>query len=69
MPLAALFLSDLIDGFYSLIVMLFVYLGFSAGPLFGYWLLQNRTSLFSVPHRGIAEKNQSVACGQSQGKP
>jgi len=45
MPLLALFLSDLINGFYDPVVMAFVYVGFLGGPLIGQWLLSARRTL------------------------
>jgi hypothetical protein len=45
MPLAALFLSDLIGGFYDPVVMGFVYIGFLGGPLIGRLLLSSSRSL------------------------
>ena len=45
-PLAALFVGDVVTGFYDPVVMLFVYLGFATGPIIGRWLLfRKRTVL------------------------
>ena len=44
-PLIALFIGDLVLGFYGLTEMAFVYIGFLAGPLLGRILLARRRSL------------------------
>jgi len=51
LPLVALLLSDIITGLYNPVVMVFVYLGFLSGPLFGWLLLSRRRSL---PRFGLA---------------
>ncbi len=43
-PLCSLLVADLILGFYSPITMIFVYLGFLAGPLIGRWIIAPRRS-------------------------
>ena len=57
MPLLALFLSDLVDGFYDPVVMAFVYIGFLGGPLIGRLLLSSRRSL---PRFGVAVVGAAV---------
>ena len=42
---ALLLISDAVDGFYSPVVMMFVYLGFLGGPLIGHLLLAKRRTL------------------------
>lgn len=44
-PIAALFITDAVLGFYMPLVMCFVYLGYLAGPLIGRVLLKSRRSL------------------------
>lgn len=44
-PLLVLLISDAVDGFYSPVVMMFVYLGFLGGPLIGHLLLAKRRTL------------------------
>ena len=41
-PLVALVVGDLVIGFYSWVVMLFVYAGFVLTPLIGRWLIRDR---------------------------
>lgn len=57
MPLLALLLSDLINGFYDPVVMAFVYIGFLGGPLIGRFLLSSRRSL---PRFGVAVVSAAV---------
>jgi hypothetical protein len=44
-PLCALFVADLIVGFYSPISMLFVYVGFLCGPLIGRFIIAPKRSV------------------------
>ena len=43
-PLCALLVAALVTGFYHPTVMVFVYLGFLAGPLIGRWIIAPRRS-------------------------
>ena len=45
LPLAALLIGDMISGFYSLIVMVFVYIGFSFAALIGRGLMRRERTL------------------------
>lgn len=47
-PLSALLVADLILGFYNPISMVFVYVGFLAGPLIGRWLIAPRRSVLRI---------------------
>ncbi len=44
-PLAALFISDFFIGFYSPMMMVFVYLGLFASSLLGFWLRKHNSAL------------------------
>ena len=47
-PLSALLIADLILGFYEPMIMLFVYLGFLAGPLLGRLMLSKKRSVARI---------------------
>ena len=47
-PLCALLIADVLLGFYEPVMMLFVYAGFLAGPLFGWLLLRTKRSVVRI---------------------
>ncbi|HHQ14775.1 MAG TPA: hypothetical protein ENK16_07075 [Chromatiales bacterium] len=53
-PVAALLTANLVNGFYDLTVLVCVYLGMLAGPLFGHWLLRRRRHVSRISAAVIA---------------
>ena len=48
LPLAALFIGDLLTGFYSAVVMVYVYLGFAGSAVIGRLLLSGKRTPFRL---------------------